>query len=185
MNNDLPKIDKSWTLFLDRDGVINTDNIHGYILNWNEFEFSPKVPEAMSIFAGLFGRIILVTNQRGVGRGLMSLEDLDNIHENMMLVIEEAGGRMDLLLHCSALENSDPCRKPNPGMAYKAKEVFPEIDFTHSIMVGNTSGDMEFGRNIGAYTVYIHTREDKIPKDATIDFRFDSLFDLAKALQIH
>lgn len=183
MNQPLPAIDKNWTLFLDRDGVINTDNIHGYILNWNEFEFCQGVLEAMPILSKSFGRIILVTNQRGVGKGLMSLNDLNDIHTRMLAAIEESGGRMDLMLHCSATENSAPNRKPNPGMALDAQKHFPEIDFNRSIMVGNTSGDMEFGRNIGAFTVYIHTREDKVPKEATIDARMDSLLDLAKALQ--
>ena len=96
--------------------------------------------------------------------------------------MEAAGGRMDALYFCSGTENSDPNRKPNPGMAYQAKDRFPEIDFAKCIMVGNTKGDMEFGRNIGAFTVYIHTREDKIPSPDTIDARFDSLYHLAKAL---
>jgi histidinol phosphatase-like enzyme len=182
MKQPLPKIDKQWTLFLDRDGVLNTDNIHGYILNWEEFKFCKGVPDALALCSSMFGRIVLVTNQRGIGKGLMSIADLENIHDNMMQVIEDAGGRIDLLLHCSAMDNSHPNRKPNPGMAFEAKKQFPEIDFTRSIMVGNTSGDMEFGRNINAFNVYIHTREDKIPKPATIDAQFDTLLDLAKAL---
>ncbi len=182
MSTSLPTINKDWTLFLDRDGVINVDNIHGYINNWEEFKFYPGVLNAMKLFADLFPRIILVTNQRGVGKGVMSLEDLQTIHRNMVAEMEAAGGRMDALYFCSGTENSDPNRKPNPGMAYQAKDRFPEIDFSKSIMVGNTRGDMEFGRNIGAYTVYIHTREDKIPSPETIDARFDSLYHLAKAL---
>lgn len=183
MNKPLPPADRNWTLFLDRDGVINEDNIHGYILNWEEFHFYPGVPEAFALFAHQFSRIVVVTNQRGVGRGLMSQEDLNRIHDNMENAIVAAGGRIDRVYYCTATENSAPCRKPNPGMAIQAREAFPEIDFSRSIMVGNTKSDMEFGRNIGAFTVYIHTREDKIPHPDTVDARFDNLLDLAKALQ--
>lgn len=183
MNKPLPPVDTQWTLFLDRDGVINEDNIHGYILNWEEFHFYPGVPEAFAVFARHFSRIVVVTNQRGVGRGLMSLEDLNRIHDNMEKAIVAAGGRIDRIYFCTATENSNPCRKPNPGMALQAREAYPEIDFARSIMVGNTKGDMEFGRNIGAFNVYIHTREDKIPHPDTVDARFDNLLELAKALQ--
>lgn len=183
MNKALPLVDQQWTLFLDRDGVINEDNIHGYILNWEAFHFYPGVKEAFSVFAGLFPRILVVTNQRGVGRGLMSLANLNLIHANMEAALREAGGRIDQVYFCTGTESSDPNRKPNPGMAFQAKEAYPEIDFSRSIMVGNTKGDMEFGRNIGAFTVYIHTREDKIPHPDTVDARFDNLLELAKALQ--
>lgn len=178
-----PSIDHEWTLFLDRDGVLNVDNIHGYILNWKEFKFYDGVIDAMAIFSKLFSKIILVTNQRGVGKGLMSIQDLENIHQNMLFHIREGGGRMDLLLHCDSVLNDHPCRKPNPGMAFKAKEQFPSIDFKKSIMVGNTGSDMEFGRNIGAYTVYIHTREDKIPRPEIVDAQFENLYHLAKYLE--
>lgn len=113
----------------------------------------------------------------------MRTEDLEDIHQHMLAQINEGGGRMDLLLHCDSVLNDHPSRKPNPGMAFKAKELFPSIDFTRSIMVGNTGSDMEFGRNIGAYTIYIHTREDKIPRPETVDAQFDNLLHLAKYLQ--
>lgn len=184
MNQSLPLIDRSWTLFLDRDGVINVDNIHGYILNWKEFQFYPGVLEAMHRFDALFHKIVLVTNQRGVGKGVMSKNDLTEIHENMLNEMKAHGGRMDAIYYCDATTNDHPNRKPNPGMAFLAKEQFPSIDFSKSIMVGNTSGDMEFGRNIGAYTVYIHTREDKIPRPETVDARFNDLLSFAKALHL-
>lgn len=184
MNKSLPVIDSTWTLFLDRDGVINVDNIHGYILNWEEFKFYPGVLEAMATFAPLFHKIVLVTNQRGVGKGVMSKEDLTRIHDNMLREMIKNGGRMDAIYYCDATTNDHPNRKPNPGMAHEAKKQFPSIDFSKSIMVGNTSGDMEFGRAIGAYTVYIHTREDKIPRPETIDARFEDLLTFAKALHL-
>jgi len=175
----LPPVDRKWTLFLDRDGVINQDNVHGYILNWEAFQFLPGVPEAFKLFASQFGRIFIVTNQRGVGRGLMSLDDLHHIHQEMGKIIQNAGGRIDAIYFCTGTDAGHPDRKPNPGMAFHARQEFPDVDFSRSIMVGNTRSDMEFGRNIGAFTIYIHNREDKIPLPETVDARYSSLIELA------
>lgn len=180
MNQPLPAIDKTYTLFLDRDGVINQDNVNGYILNWESFQFLPGVLDAFSLFSTHFGHIFIVTNQRGVGRGLMSLDELLRIHSNMKNAIDSAGGRIDAIFFCTATESGDSHRKPNPGMALDARLRFPGVDLTKSIMVGNTKSDMEFGRNIGAFTVYIHNREDKLPSPETVDARYDSLYALAK-----
>lgn len=182
MTNPLPHIDAQWTLLLDRDGVINEDNIHGYILDWESFHFNPGVLEALQLLAGMFPRILIITNQRGVGRGLMTQSALDRIHENMIKAIREHGGRIDQIYFCTSSDVSHPDRKPKTGMALQAKADFPQIDFSKAIMVGNTRGDMEFGRNIGAYTIYIHNREDKIPDPETIDARYENLHAFAKAL---
>jgi histidinol phosphatase-like enzyme len=71
----LPVIDTSWTLFIDRDGVINQEKKEDYILNWNEFKFYDGVKQAMEIFNKKFGVIVVVTNQRGIGKGLMTEDD--------------------------------------------------------------------------------------------------------------
>ena len=76
----LENIDNSWTLFLDRDGVINHEKKMDYVYRYSEFVFYDRVHEALKIFSQYFGKIILVTNQRGVGRGLMSEKDLIAIH---------------------------------------------------------------------------------------------------------
>lgn len=146
-------IDKSWTLFLDRDGVINYENVGDYITRWQDFRFYDGVLEALKSFASHFGRIVIVTNQRGVSKGLMSEHDLKDIHANMLGQIEAAGGRIDKVYYCVDMEG--PNRKPNPGMGWKAKKDFPEIIFSRSVMIGNTMGDMKFGKNIGAYTIFI------------------------------
>ena len=180
---DLRKIDKNWTLFLDRDGVLNHDKVGSYIFNPGEFVFYDGVPEAFKLFKEKFIRIIITTNQRGVGRGLMSVADLDQIHQMMLKSIENKGGKIDAILYASSINNNDPIRKPNPGMAIKAKEQFPEIDFTRSIMIGNNISDMEFGRHVGMYTVFLTTTtpDIKLPHPA-IDLAFNSLTDFAKAL---
>lgn len=180
---DLKAIDRSWTLFLDRDGVINEDKEGSYIFNTGEFNFMNAVEDCFSQLASLFGRIVIVTNQRGVGRGLMTEDDLAAIHQKMKDGITKAGGRIDAIYYCTSINNLDPARKPNPGMAFLAKADFPGIDFSKSIMVGNNISDMLFGRNAGIYTVFVRTtRKDIHLPHPAIDRLFDSLPDFAKAL---
>ena len=179
---ELTSTDKSWSLFIDRDGVINHEKENDYIRNWNEFRFYKGVKEAMKLFAGKFGKIFLVSNQRGVERGLMSEKDLEEIHINLKQDVGSAGGRIDMIYFCTSIDNKNPNRKPNPGMAFQAKKDFPEIDFSRSIIVGNKPSDMLFGRNAGMHTIYVKTThpEQEFPHP-DIDMVFDSLVDFAKA----
>lgn len=180
---DLSTIDKHWTLFLDRDGVLNYEKKEDYILNWDEFRFYDGVKEALKQLSGVFGVIVLVTNQRGIGKGLMTLDDLAGIHSKMMDEIRAAGGRIDKLYFCADLDNDSPCRKPNPGMAELAKADFPQIDMKRSIIAGNKLSDMRFGRNAGMFTAYIATTNPEVTADdPLVDLRFDDLPSFARAL---
>ena len=180
---DLKSIDPTWTLFLDRDGVINHEKHNDYIHTWEEFKFYDGVLEAFKIFSEKFKRIIVVTNQKGVGKGLTKLEDLYQIHSNMEHAIIDAGGRLDAVYYCSDLEDDSPYRKPNPGMGLQAAERFPEINFPKSIMVGNTFSDMQFGRNLGTATIFLPTTRPDVPlQDPAIDAVYDSLIAFAQAL---
>jgi D-glycero-alpha-D-manno-heptose 1-phosphate guanylyltransferase len=180
---DLKKIDKTWSLFLDRDGVINEDKIGSYIFNPDEFIFMKGAPDLFKKLTEKFGHIIVITNQRGVGRGLMKEEDLTAIHEKMLAGINASGGKIDGIYFSPAIDNNDPLRKPNPGMAFRAKADFPSIDFSKSIMIGNHQSDMLFGKNAGMYTIFIATTnpETAFPHP-DIDLRFDLLQDFVKAL---
>jgi len=179
----LKKINKDWTLFLDRDGVINYEKPGGYICNWSEFIFYEGAREAIAGFAELFGKIIITTNQRGIGKGLMTVEDLNDMHTKMVREIEKTGGRIDHIYFCTALDDQDPCRKPNPGMALQAQQDFPQIDFSRSIMVGNTLSDMQFGRNTGMHSIFLATTHPDTPSPhPLIDLRYNNLRHLAKAL---
>ena len=176
-NNNL-KIDSSWTLFLDRDGIIN-ERVDGYITDWKGFIFKTDFIDSISSLATLFSRIILITNQQGIGKGLMSKRDLEIIHEKMLKSIQEYGGRIDQIYYCPHLaEENCSCRKPKPGMALKAKEKYPDIDFNKSVMIGDTGRDIVFGRSLGMKTVYIPSREE--------DFSAYDYFtsDLTEALKI-
>jgi D-glycero-D-manno-heptose 1,7-bisphosphate phosphatase len=180
----LKEIDKSWTLFLDRDGVINIEKFEDYIYQYDEFIFYDGATEAIRIATEKFGRIVIATNQRGVGRGLMTEHALEEIHRSMQEDIARAGGRIEKIYYCIALDNASPCRKPNPGMALAAKNDFPDIDFAKAVMVGNNISDMEFGRNAGMHTVFLTTTHPQHAKPTpSIDLVFDSLYNFAKALQ--
>lgn len=179
----LQQIDKSWTLFLDRDGVLNYEKEQDYILKWEEYRFFENVPEAMAILAKKFGLVIIVTNQKGVGKKLMSEQDLEHIHENLKQIVKKAGGRIDQVYYCTELDDAHPNRKPNTGMAMQARQAYPKIDFNKSVMVGNRLTDMRFGRSAGMYTVYLTTTHPDIEiPHADIDMVFPSLVDFASSL---
>jgi D-glycero-D-manno-heptose 1,7-bisphosphate phosphatase len=183
MDSWIKNIDRSWTLFLDRDGVINVEKEDDYIRTWSEFTFIEGALESFPVFARAFGRIFIVTNQKGVGKGLMSAENLREINGGIIQAIQEAGGRIDKIYCCTAVDNNDPCRKPNPGMALTAKKEYPDIDFKRSLMIGNTLGDMRFGRSCGMYTIFIPSQKPMpdIP-NSLIDGVFPGLAAVAKAL---
>jgi D-glycero-alpha-D-manno-heptose 1-phosphate guanylyltransferase len=148
-------IDQSWTLFLDRDGVINVNKAESYIFTPEEFIFNAGAKEAMASLRSIVGRMIIVTNQRGIGRGLMTEEDLHRVHDYMLSELRQSGVQIDGIYYCAINDNLHFDRKPNPGLALKAKADFPDIDFAKAIMIGDKLIDMEWGRNIGTYTILI------------------------------
>ena len=136
-------------LLLDRDGVINVLRPNDYVKTVDEFVFCDGALEALRRLNPCFRRIVIVTNQRGVGRGLMTETDLAEIHDWMLARIREAGGRIDRIYVCTAVDPADPRRKPNPGMAREVRADFPDIDFARSILVGDSASDLEFARRAG------------------------------------
>ena len=136
-------------LLLDRDGVINVLRPNDYVKSVDEFVFCDGALEALRRLNPCFRRIVIVTNQRGVGRGLMTEADLAEIHDWMLARIREAGGRIDRIYVCTAVDPADPRRKPNPGMAREVRADFPDIDFARSILVGDSASDLEFARRAG------------------------------------
>ena len=182
----LNTIDNTWTLFLDRDGVINHEKHKDYIHTWYEFYFYDGVKDAIAVFAKIFNRIVVVTNQKGIGKGVTALKDLQLIHKNMISEIEQAGGRIDAVYFCPDIDEESPNRKPNPGMGLQAIKDFPEIDLTKAIMVGNTISDMQFGRNLGIKTIFLPTtRPDVDLNDERIDAVYGSLWAFANDLKNH
>ena len=154
-------VNGDWTLFLDRDGVINQRIPGRYVADIEEFVFWDGALEAMRFFAKKFEKIIVVTNQQGIGKGLMTDAQLAHVHAHMREQIELAGGRIDAIYYCPKLAKDNPeCRKPNIGMALQAQADFPDIDFEKSIMVGDSVTDMQFGLKLNMKTVFIQTKPE-------------------------
>lgn len=175
MDKRLP-VDKTWTLFLDRDGVINRRIVDDYVKHPDEFHFLDNVPPAVALLSSVFGRIIVVTNQQGIGKGLYTHDDLQRVHDKMLASLEQAGGYIDAVYYAPQLASEQSLmRKPGIGMASAAKEKFPAIDFARSVMVGDTKSDMQFARNAGMIAVLCGSDDQKI--DA--DLRFASLAEFA------
>jgi D-glycero-D-manno-heptose 1,7-bisphosphate phosphatase len=172
------------TLFLDRDGVLNDEIRDGYVLRPDMFHFSEGVLAALPLLAQHFNRIVIVTNQRCIGRGLLSVQGLQDIHAQMLQQIEQQGGRIDKIYFCPDVDSNSPCRKPATGMGLQAQQDFPDINFSDAVMVGNTLGDMQFGKNLGMQTVFIPSTRPETPfPHPLIDQRYQNLLQFAQAIQ--
>lgn len=182
--SELP-IDKTWTLFLDRDGVINLHYPNDYVKTWDEFFFLEGALEALKTLGNVFKRIVVVTNQQGVGKELMSKDDLQFIHDEMLKEVRKYGGRLHAIYAATDLVANDTqqMRKPGIGMALKAQKDFTEIEFAKSVMVGDSISDMQFGRNAGMVTVLIGDPARVKPADEPlIDYYCESLLQFATLL---
>ncbi|WP_320168290.1 HAD family hydrolase [Mangrovibacterium marinum] len=169
------QIDKRWTLFLDRDGVINQKIDGDYVRNLDQFVVLDGVVEALARLSEVFGRIIVVTNQQGVGKGLMSMPEVEAIHASLSRELEQAGGRIDRFYVAPQLKSANSeFRKPQTGMALAARTDFPEIDFAKSIMVGDSASDIEFGHRLGMVTCLV----GNLSASTRADFQLHSLADL-------
>lgn len=159
-----------WTLFLDRDGVINQKIENDYVKSWDEFKFLPGSAESIAELNKVFDRIIIVTNQQGIGKGIYSDADLKAIHNKMCTEIGKHQGDVCQIYYAPQLAaQQHPDRKPGIGMALRAREEFPEIDFKRSVMVGDSISDMEFGKAAGMKTVFISSHKE-LPQSADIAF---------------
>lgn len=177
------KINNSWTLFLDRDGVVNQRKIGGYITVVDEFEFIPGTLQAIANASKIFGNIIVVTNQQGIGKGLMTVEQLQQIHDFMISKVNESLGRIDKVYFSPYLaETNHHTRKPNPGMAVQAAMDFPQISFKRSVMLGDSASDMEFARSLGMKTVFIGNPEEMEITQSQFDMFYPSFSDFIKDL---
>jgi histidinol-phosphate phosphatase family protein len=175
------KIDKSWTLFLDRDGVINKRLPGAYVGSVQEFEFLEGSVEAIKIFSMVFGTIVVVTNQQGIGKGLMTGYELETVHNHMIQEINNSGGRIDKVYHSPFLKSSNHItRKPSVGMGLMAKKDFQDIKFKKSIMVGDSLTDMIFGKRLKMKTVFIGDPINARLNENLIDFVFPDLLTFAR-----
>jgi len=178
-------ISEGWSLFLDRDGVINARLVDDYVKKWDDFRFIDGVLDAMKVFNSVFQSIVVVSNQQGVGKGLMKIEDVVEIHKKMVSKISESSGRIDKVYFCPELKRNHPfCRKPSVGMALMAKHDFPAIHFKKSIIAGDSLSDMQFGKRLKMTTVLI-SEDNHIARKypGLVDCCFGTLNEMANELQ--
>jgi D-glycero-D-manno-heptose 1,7-bisphosphate phosphatase len=144
-------------VFLDRDGVINVDR-RDYVKSWAEFRFLPEVREALRLLRENKLRVVIVTNQSAVHRGLMSISTLRGIHEKMLRAIEASGGRIDAIYYCPHRPDEKcECRKPKPGMVLKAVKDL-KIDLARSYFVGDSEKDVELAQSLAIKCIRITER---------------------------
>jgi D-glycero-D-manno-heptose 1,7-bisphosphate phosphatase len=175
MNASCLSVPQRRAVFLDRDGVINR-KLPGdrYVTAPSEFQLLPGVAEALAIMRELGFLLVVTTNQRGVGRGFMTPEDLDRVHLHMEKELAKHGIRFDGVYHCPhRRREACSCRKPEPGMLLAAgKEL--SLDLANSYMAGDSATDIEAGRRAGAHTVLIGDGDK-----GNAEAKFSSLLDFA------
>ncbi|MCO6465946.1 MAG: HAD family hydrolase [Bradyrhizobiaceae bacterium] len=143
-------------LFLDRDGIINKRLVDEYVRSPQEFEFIPDVLPIVAIAQDHGFLCILISNQQGVGKGLMTDVDLDAVTEHMQQTLESAGvRRLDAVYYCTDLASSNsPNRKPAPGMLLQAIDAYG-IDAHSSWFLGDSITDAEAGKAAGVRTALV------------------------------
>ena len=179
------KIDSQWTLFLDRDGVINELRVGEYIHEFEKFIVREDFWNAAPQFFPLFKYRIVITNQQGVTKGLCTMEQVDAVHEYMQSLLAVRNLKLDAIYCCPHLEGAGcGCRKPDVGMALMAKRDFPDIDFGKSLMIGDSFSDMKFGRNCGMKTAMLTNGKSISPEETQfVDFQLESLTDLLTIIE--
>jgi D-glycero-D-manno-heptose 1,7-bisphosphate phosphatase len=135
-------------VFLDRDGVINAKIEGDYVRSWSDFKFLPNIVDWIRLFNALEFLVIVVTNQRGVALGRMTEEDIDLIHGLMVRELAARGARVDDLYVCPHGEDCCDCRKPKPGMIYKARQKW-DIDLAGSLLIGDSDSDANLAAACG------------------------------------
>lgn len=148
-------------VFFDRDGIINKKAPeHDYIKNWDEFAIIPEIINVMKHVQSKGYKIIIVTNQRGIARGLMTINDLSNIHNNLKEKLSKHGVIITDIFFCPHGYNDDcKCRKPKPGMLIEAKKLY-EIDFKKSFLVGDSNSDIIAANSVNMKSILYTQKPD-------------------------
>ncbi len=153
------------TVFLDRDGVISIFTPNDWIKNWGEFRFLPGAIEGLKKLCDAEYRIVIISNQAGVNKGIFTVRDLNGLTENMKLLLKKHGVELAKVYYCThTAEENCVCRKPKPGLFYRAQEELGDIDFGNSFFVGDSEIDVQAGKAAGVKTILVlsgKTRDEK------------------------
>ncbi|MCC8104936.1 MAG: HAD family hydrolase [Clostridiales bacterium] len=159
-------------VFLDRDGLINRQALpHQYITKWEEFEFLPNVPEAIRELNNAGYLVLIVTNQRGIARGIVTMEEVEELHHQMCKTLEANGAGIDGIYVCPHNDGECHCRKPEIGLFLQAEQEF-EIDKESSWMVGDSESDAQAGKNYGVRTIRTTCLKEAVEKIIMDDIEF-------------
>jgi histidinol-phosphate phosphatase family protein len=143
---------KQRVIFLDRDGVINRRLEGDYVKSYEEFEFLPGVVDAIRKINTKGFKVIIITNQSGIGRGIMTEKDLYKVHEQMLAELKKYNASIDAIYFCPhSPDEGCECRKPKDGLFKQALKDF-DIDMSNSWMIGDELKDIEAGKKAGCKT---------------------------------
>ncbi len=155
-------------VFFDRDGVVNTAPAHGYVIRWEEFRFREGIEPALNSLAQRGWLRVLVTNQQGVAKGIMTKDDLDQLHLRMQRELSSRGAAFDAIYTAIGFAGRDPRRKPSPLMLQEAA-LRLGLNLTRSWMVGDDDRDILAGRRAGTQTIRIAgLKPVRVPADFTL-----------------
>lgn len=143
-------------VFLDRDGTLNVKPPDGeYIERPDALKLLPGAAEAVRMLNHAELWTGVVTNQRGVALGRMSIEDLEAVHDRLKRLLCLEGAHVDALYACPHGIDECTCRKPHPGLLLRAQSEYPALDFAQAAIVGDSFSDVQTGRQLGLKTVLI------------------------------
>ncbi len=148
-------------VFLDRDGVINRKAPEGeYITRWEDLEILPGVAESVRKIKEADLKVVVVTNQRCVAKGMLTEIALQELHKRLIDRLAEEGAVLDGIYYCPHDKTAGcACRKPAAGMLVQAAQEH-EIDLKGSWMVGDSPSDILAGKKAGCRTIFLKTRDD-------------------------
>jgi histidinol-phosphate phosphatase family protein len=142
-------------VFVDRDGTLNYDS--GYVISPEQLVLFPGVPEAIARLNQLGVMVIMVTNQSAIGRGMMTMEELENIHARLAALIRPYGASIDAIFSCPHHpQDGCGCRKPNTGLIDQAVDRF-SLDLSHCYLVGDKRSDLEVAQKVAVPGVLVMT----------------------------
>lgn len=179
------RVGREWCLFLDRDGVVNRRIVGDYVRKWRDFEWLPRASLALNRLRQWAPHIVVVTNQQGIGKGLMSGEDVAAIHDRIKAELAADGVLIDAFQVCPHLESEAcPCRKPRPALILDWLRQHPDSESSLSIMVGDSQSDLELAQNVAASSGGCATIQigERTPRGPAPDASFGSLWDFAVAI---
>lgn len=157
-------------VFFDRDGVVNVSPGAGYVLRWEEFQFSPGIFAALALCRSRGFATFLVTSQQGVGKGLLSQAGLDDMHARMQAELMKHAAAFDGIYACTHLSGTCTCRKPSPEMIFRARDAHG-LDLTQSWLIGDHDRDIQMAINAGVpRTIRILSHhEPQVEADFTLE----------------